>query len=276
VRIGARSLPAYGALLILLFLAAYPMIFMLINAFKDGLQYNANPLSFALSYPLGKFFATAWQYLAPAFVRTAIITFSSVAGVVAFAMLSAYAFARIDFYGRTFLFYAVFGLLLVPGFLTLIPLVLDIRHFGLLNNYFGLILPYVAGGQAFAIFVFRGFIEGLPSELFEAARVDGAGELYQFLRIVLPLSIPVMITIALLNITGIWGDYVFPSLIMSISNSTVAMAIGNFQPPPSVVSVNIVNLQFAAYTLASIPMILLFLFFMRHFVAGITSGAIKM
>ena len=276
MRVSAKSLPTYVGLLVLLFLAAYPVIFMIANALKDGLQYSANPLTFGLAYPVGRFFVTAWAYLAPAFVRTAIITGVSVVGVVAFSMLSAYAFARINFFGRIFLFYAVFGLLLVPAFLTLIPLVLDIRHYGLLNSYFGLILPYVAGGQAFAIFVFRGFIEGLPAELFEAARVDGAGELYQFLRIVLPLSVPIMITIALLNVTGFWGDYVFPSLIMSVSNSTVAMAIGNFQPPPSIVSVNVVDLQFAAYTLASIPMILLFLFFMRYFVAGITSGAIKM
>jgi ABC-type glycerol-3-phosphate transport system permease component len=260
----------------LVLLAGYPIFFLLVNALKDGLQYAANPFSIAVSAPFGQFFWQAWLYLEPSFVRTIYITLVSTFGVVALAMLSAYAFARIQFFGRTFLFYAVFGLLLVPGFLTLIPLFVDIRHFGLLNNYWGLILPYIAGGQAFAVFVFRGFIEGLPNELFEAARIDGANDLQMFGRLVVPLSLPVMITIALLQVTGIWGDYVFPSLVLTTNKATVAMAIANFQPPPSVVSINVVDLQFAAYLVASIPMILLFLFFMRYFVAGVTSGAIKM
>ena len=92
-------------------------------------------------------------------------------------MLSAYAFARMEFWGSSFLFYAIFGLLLIPGFLTLIPLFLEVRGMGLVNNPLGLILPYIAGGQAFAIFVFRSAIQDIPEDLFEAARLDGASHL---------------------------------------------------------------------------------------------------
>ena len=270
------NLGLYLILLMLVFLAAYPMIFMLSNALKNGLQYTANPFSLGFARPFGQFFVVAWQYLAPSFLRTIFIMAVSVVGVIAFAMMSAYAFGRMEFFAKKFLFYTVFGLLLVPGFLTLIPLFLQIKNMGLLDNYWALILPYIAGGQAFAIFVFRTFVSGLPGELFESARLDGANELQMFLRIVVPLSVPIMITIALLNITGIWGDYVWPTLVLAPSQSTVAMAIANFQPPPAIISINVVNMQFAAYAIASIPMIILFLFFMRYFVAGITSGAIKM
>lgn len=266
----------YVVLMMLLILAAYPMVFMVSNALKDGIQYTGNPFSFAVARPFGKFFVLAWQYLQSSFLRTFYIIAVSLVGVIGFGMLSAYAFARLTFYGKTVLFYVVFGLLLVPGFLTLIPLFLEVKSMGLLNSDWALILPYIAGGQAFAIFVFRTFLQGLPKELFESARLDGANDWQIFVRIVVPLSIPIMITIALLNITAIYGDYVWPSLVLLPSQSTVAMAIGNFVPPAAIISVNVVNLQFAAYTLAAIPMVLLFLFFMRYFVTGITSGAIKM
>ncbi|PSR21703.1 MAG: hypothetical protein C7B45_09880 [Sulfobacillus acidophilus] len=266
----------YLLLVMLLVLAAYPMIFMVANALKNGDQYTVNPFSFGVAPPFGQFFVLAWEYLEASFFRTFLIIALSLVGVIGFGMLSAYAFARLKFYGKAFLFYAIFGLLLVPGFLTLIPLFLQIKNMGLLDSDWALILPYIAGGQAFAIFVFRTFVQGIPNELFESARLDGANDFQIFQRIVVPLSVPIMITIGLLNITAIYGDYVWPSLVLAPSQSTVAMAIANFVPPPAIVSVNVVNMQFAAYTLAAVPMVLLFLFFMRYFVAGLTSGAIKM
>ena len=147
---------------------------------------------------------------------------------------------------------------------------------GLIDNPAALILPYIAGGQAFAIFVFRSSIQGIPEELFEAARVDGASHLRILLRIAGPLCRPIMIAVGLLNVTVIWGDYVFPSLVLPVSRQTAAMAVGNFQPPPSVPDINVVNLQFAAYTIVSVPIILLFIFFIRYFIAGLGTGAVKM
>lgn len=263
-------------LVVLVLISVYPIVFMLTNAFKDGLQTAANPFTIAFAQPFGSNFALAWQAIAPQFFRSVYIVVISVAGIVAFAMLSAYSFARLEFPFKKFLFNAVFALLLVPGFLTLIPLFLEIKNMGLLNTSWGLILPYIAGSQAFAIFVFRTFIEAIPGELFEAARIDGANDIQMFTRLVIPLSVPVMVTIALLNINGIWGDYVLPSLILDPSHSTVAVAIANFQPPQDAPSLNAGNMQLAAFTVSSIPIAALFLFLMRYFVAGLTSGAVKM
>ena len=106
-------------------------------------------------------------------LRTIIITALSVAGITILGMLSAYAFARMEFYGSTVLFYVIFGLLLIPSFLTLIPLFLEVRTMALIDNPAALILPYIAGGQAFAIFVFRSSIQGIPEELLEAAQING-------------------------------------------------------------------------------------------------------
>jgi ABC-type glycerol-3-phosphate transport system permease component len=252
------------------------MYFMAVTGLKNGIQLEQNPFSLAIAHPFGTFYRQAWDYIDGDMLRTVLITAASVVGITVLGMLSAYAFARMEFLGSTVLFYVVFGLLLIPSFLTLIPLFLEVRGMGLIDNPAALILPYIAGGQAFAIFVFRSSIQGIPEEFFEAARIDGATHLRMLLRIAAPLSRPIMIAVGLLNVTAIWGDYVFPSLVLPVSRQTAAMAVGNFQPPPSVPDINVVNLQFAAYTIVSVPIILLFIFFIRYFIAGLATGAVKM
>ncbi|HYY19050.1 MAG TPA: carbohydrate ABC transporter permease [Streptosporangiaceae bacterium] len=269
-------IPHYGALIVIGILSLFPIYFMAVTGLKNGVQLQKNPFNIAIAHPFGNFYATAWSYLASPFVHTAIVIVPSIIGILALGMLSGYAFARMEFFGSTFLFYAIFGLLLIPGFLTLIPLFLEVRGMGLVNNPLGLILPYIAGGQAFAIFVFRSAINDIPEELFEAARIDGASHLRMLWSITLVFCRPIMVAVGLLNITTFWGDYVFPSLVLNTSQSTAAMAIGNFQPPPSVSSVNVVNMQFAAYTIVSVPLILLFIIFLRYFISGMASGAVKM
>jgi ABC-type glycerol-3-phosphate transport system permease component len=269
-------IPHYVTLTVIGALSLFPMYFMAITGLKNGIQLEENPFSLAINHPFGIFYRQAWDYIDGDLLRTVLITAASVAGITILGMLSAYAFARIEFLGTGLLFYLIFGLLLIPSFLTLIPLFLEVRSMGLVDNPLALILPYIAGGQAFAVFVFRSNIQGIPEELFEAARIDGASHLKMLLHIATPLSRPIMIAVGLLNVTSIWGDYVFPSLVLPVARQTAAMAVGNFQPPPSVPDINVVNLQFAAYTIVSVPIILLFIFFIRYFIAGLATGAVKM
>lgn len=274
----ARRRPAFGLHVVLLILAAlglYPLIFMVLNAFKSGIQTAASPFSIPL-HPLWQNFVQAFEATGSAFWRSGVIVSVSVTVMLIFALMAAYAFAKMRFPGRDKLFYVIFGLLLVPGFLVLIPLFLEIKDLHLLNSLWGLILPYIAGGQAFCIFILRTFIRALPDELFEAAKMDGATEWPMFLRIVVPLSVPIVVTLALLNVIGLWSDYILPSLVLSTNHETVALAIANFVPPPLAPSINAFNLQLAAFTLASIPIAILFMFLMRYFVAGITNGSLKM
>ncbi|WP_369125211.1 carbohydrate ABC transporter permease [Alicyclobacillus fastidiosus] len=137
-------------------------------------------------------------------------------------------------------------------------------------------MPYVAGGQAFAIFILRSFFQSLPQELFDSASIDGAGYFRVFRSIVIPLSVPILVTLALMNIIGIWSDFVLPSLVLSGDHQTLAVAIVNFHAPPLAPQENDFNIQLAAFVLSSIPLVLMFSFLMRYFVRGITSGAIKM
>jgi ABC-type glycerol-3-phosphate transport system permease component len=271
----AVRVPHYVALTVIGALSLFPMYFMAVTGLKNGIQLEQNPFSLAIAHPFGTFYAAAWDYIDGDMLRTVLIIGASVVGIIGLGMLSAYAFARMEFLASGLLFYTIFGLLLIPNFLTLIPLFLEVRSMGLIDNPLALILPYIAGGQAFAIFVFRSSIQGIPEELFEAARIDGASHLRMLVHIATPLSRPIMIAVGLLNVTAMWGDYVFPSLVLAVQHSTAAMAIGNFQPPPSVPDINVVNMEFAAYTIVSVPVILLFIIFMRYFISGMATGAVK-
>lgn len=263
-------------LLVLAALTVFPIFFMIVNSLQDGNSTASSPWWFTSWHLLWSNYRLAFDATASSYARSAIITAASVVGVLAFASLSAYAFAKLEFWGKQVLFVAVFGLLLVPSFLTLIPLLVEIKDFRLVNTVWGLIFPYVAGGQAFAIFILRSFFGALPDELFESARIDGASEVRIFLRIVMPLSAPVLVTIALINVLAIWSDFVLPSLVLHDPHQTLAVSIVNFAAPITAPQINAFNIQLAAFVLSSVPLAILFSFLMRYFVRGITSGAIKM
>ncbi len=265
----------HGVLSILGFVTLYPIIFMVFNALKNGIETAASPFSFPI-HPHWNNFVLAFQAILPAFWQSIIVVIVSVSFMLVFSLLSAYAFAWLQFPGRELLFYVVFALLLIPGILTLIPLFIEDKNFGLLRTPWGLIFPYIAGGQAFCIFVLRAFVRNLQEDLFGAARIDGAGDIRIFSLIVAPLCVPILITLGLLNVVGIWGDYVFPQLVLGTQHETVAVAITNFIPPPIAPSLDAFNLQLAAFTLSAIPIALLFFLLMRYFIQGITDGGIKM
>jgi multiple sugar transport system permease protein/raffinose/stachyose/melibiose transport system permease protein len=190
------------------------------------------------------------------------------------ASVSVFVFARFNFPGREFLFFAVLALLMIPGVLTLVPAFLLIKSFGLLNTYWALILPYVSGGQIFAIFILRSFIASLPEELFESARLDGASTLQLFANIAVPLSKPTLVTIAIMNILGTWNDYIWPLVTIPDGRRwTISVGVVTFSNQYG--GLESWGPMFAGFVIASMPLIILFLFTMRYFIAGLTSGAIK-
>jgi ABC-type glycerol-3-phosphate transport system permease component len=134
-----------------------------------------------------------------------------------------------------------------------------------------LILPYIAGLQLFGILVARTFFETIPAELFEAARIDGGNEFYLFTRIALPLCVPILITIAIVSFIGVYGDYLWPLLILTEKQQTIAIAI---------VKLNIAGrvdygLTFAGYVIASVPTVIIISMGMKYYLEGMVAGAIK-
>ncbi|MCB0096408.1 MAG: carbohydrate ABC transporter permease, partial [Caldilineaceae bacterium] len=170
-----HDLPLHVVLIILGIITFYPLIFTLFTSFKDNSQFYSTFWGPAWPLHWGNY-ADAWRQLYPVLINTVFVGLVSAFGTIFLASLSAYVFARHRFPGHDLLFYAIIALLMIPGVLTLIPLFLLVKDLGLLNTYWVLILPYIAGGQAFAIFVLRSFIASQPEEIFESARIDGANE----------------------------------------------------------------------------------------------------
>lgn len=251
----------------------YPLIFTLFTSFKDNSQFYST--FWGPAFPLHwSNYGDAWQQLYPVIMNTIFVGVVSAFGVVFLASLAAYVFARHRFPGHDAFFYAIIALLMIPGVLTLIPLFLLVKDLNLLNTYWVLILPYIAGGQAFAIFVLRSFIASQPEEIFESARIDGADEFTIYRRIALPMAKPILGTLAILSLLGTWNDYIWPSVTLRNPDLwTISLQLVSFSSQWA--SLQQYGPMFAGYVIASIPLLILFMFTMRLFIEGLASGAIK-
>ncbi|MBA3377442.1 MAG: carbohydrate ABC transporter permease [Chloroflexia bacterium] len=197
----------------------------------------------------------------------------SVVGVVFLSSISGYVFARHRFPGKELIYVVILALLMVPGVLTLIPAFVLVRELGLINTPWALILPWTAGGQIFGILLCRSFFSTLPQELFDAAKVDGASEFEQYFRIALPLSWPIMVTLAIMHLVSTYNDFIWPLLTISDQNIQV-VTVGLTQFRNEFGTINW-GPRMAAYAVSSMPLVLLFAFGMKFYVRGLTSGAVK-
>ena len=249
----------------------FPYIFMISTSLKSSAQFYHHYFGFV--WPLDwSNYAFAWRAVNVYFGNTIYVAAVSIAGILLLSSVSAYVFAKHRFPAKDILFTSVIVLLLIPGITTIVPLFVLILHFGLVNTRWALIIPYIAGGQVLGIFLMRNFIENLPEELFDTAKMDGANSLQVYWKIVLPLSRPILGTVAMLNLIGIWNDYVWPNVVLNNNNlKTISVGLAFFQGQ----YVTQWGYLFAGYVIASIPLVVLFLFLMRYFVSGLTAGAIR-
>lgn len=262
-------------LAVLVFLSLFPIYYILVNAFKNKLQYAQDPWFFPAE-PQWQNWGKAWEKLGDPIINSSFIAIVSVLGILILSALAAFAFAHIAFPGKNALFMLIFVLLLIPGFLTLIPLYLQIKKLNLSQTYWAVILPYIAGGQAFSIFVLRTFFTGLSKELIEAAKIDGASDMRVFRSIALPLSMPVLTSVGIINLVPIWNDYLLPQLVLDKAHRTVTIALVSFQGSAQSHTAPDFGALMASYALASVPLLILFSFLMRYYIEGLTAGSVKM
>lgn len=269
----------HAALILILAITFVPLIFLVNNSFRTN--FELDHAFFGIPESLRKqdwgamfqSYKDAWQVLRPYTLNTLFVAAVTALGVTVLGSITAYVFSRYKFPGHRFLFLVILSFMMIPGILTLVPSFLLVKQLGLLNSYWVLILPYIAGGQVFAIFLFKSFFDGLPNELFESARMDGAGHVMQYTRLVLPLSKQVLSVVLVTNILGTWNNFLWP-LITNSDAKYHTISSGLYLLTSSTLNVNYANL-FAAYVLSSIPMLILFLYATKPFMAGLTSGAFK-
>lgn len=192
-------------------------------------------------------------------------------GNLVLASMVGYALAKLDFPGRRVIFALVVGTLMVPGMAVFIPQFVLVANLGLVNTYPGLILPFLV--QPFGIFLMRQFIGGLPDELIDAARIDGAGELRIFARVILPLCGPALATLAILTFLGSWNNFLWPLVVaQSEDKYTLPIALALYSVGENRTQF---GLLLAGAVVVAIPMIVVFLALQKHFTQGIATTGIK-
>ena len=203
--------------------------------------------------------------------NSVIVTVFGVLLEVSVSFLGAYAFARLDFFGKDIAFFLIMGTLMIPPQVLMLPSYLIINDLGWLNSYAGLIIPRAGG--AFGIFLLRQFMLTVPSELDDAAQIDGASLMRRLFSLYLPLCLPSIITLAVFSMIGFWNDYYWPLVITTKDEMrTLALGIGHFK---SLEGMGQWQLLMAAATMATIPMIIVYLLTRKTLIKNITSGAIK-
>jgi ABC-type glycerol-3-phosphate transport system permease component len=268
------NLLAYGTLTLIIALLIAQVAILFIMAGKDPSQMLTSPLLPTLPYNWENF-SRAWNLGIKNYMGNSIfLSLTIVAGDITLSVVTAYVFARYQFPGKAVLFASILALMMVPGILTLVPRYLLIRDLKLLDTYWAVILPAVLGANAFQIIVMRTFFQTLPEELFESARIDGAGHLTLLRKITLPLSIPIISSMAILRFNGAWNDLIWPLLVLNRDElRPVSVALVMLSTSASAPQIGV---QMAGSVIAAIPMIIIFLIGMRAFIDGLSTGAIKM
>ncbi|GCE49648.1 multiple sugar transport system permease protein [Thermosporothrix hazakensis] len=187
-----------------------------------------------------------------------------------FDTMAGYAFAKRQFPGRNILFWIIVATLMVPAYVTLVPMYIVTRELDLLNSLWAVILPGFA--NVFGIFLMRQYIQTLPSELLDAARIDGCNELQVFWHVILPLCKPAIGALAIFTFVRHWNDFLWPLIVLSDTASfTLPVGVNSLQSEFS----TDYGIIFAGAALAALPMIVFFLIFQRYFLEGVRMGALK-
>ena len=252
-------------------ITAFPFIWMLATAFKPQRESTDFPPTILPQQPTLEWFQTLFTELdfGRYLVNTLIVVLIGFVGLLLMAM-AGYAFAKFDFRGRTWMFFLVLATMMIPIQVTMIPTYLILNGMKLTNTLVGIALPTLVSG--FSIFLFRQFMTTIPTEMLEAARLDGAGEFRTFLQIVLPMSKPILAVQVVLTFISGWNSFLWPLIIASdqkLYTLSVGLALLNQQ-----LAVN-PSLQMAAASVMVVPILIVFIVFQRYVIQGFALSGLK-
>ncbi|MGC5172603.1 carbohydrate ABC transporter permease [Micromonospora sp. DT81.3] len=263
----------YAALIVLALIIILPLFWMLVTSFKTDSDAIRQPYSFPdpISLEAYQTLLTSGQqpifrWLLNSFLAATLQTIL----ILVTASMGAYALARLDFPGKKIVFGAIIATLLVPPVVFLIPNYLIVQNLGWLDTLWAITVPGAAG--AFGIFFLRQFFIGLPPEIEEAARIDGAGDIRIFLQVVLPLARPALATLAVLSFLGNWNDFLWPVyVLLSPENLTLQPGLAQLQGAYS----THFAIVMAGAVIASVPVLIIFGLAQRQIVESVAGSAVK-
>lgn len=269
----ASGIVKYAVLLFWLLVALMPFIWMWSSAFKSSREIFRDPFALPTTINIDNLI-NAWtvgrfgNYIG----NSIIITIPTVLGVLVLACLAGYGIARYNFRGRTVIFYLFLLGIMVPFQSVMIPLYYNLRDYGLLGTYGAMILPAVGLGLPFGIFLMQAFFRGLPEELADAARVDGCNEFQTFGLVILPLARPAVSTLFVFQFMWTWNAFLMPLLYMQRESlRPLPLGLMFFQGRYT----SDYGMLAAGISIATLPVILIYILFQRQFIRGLTAGALK-
>ncbi len=207
------------------------------------------------------------------FLNTTIFAVAITMLRLAIDSLAGYALARIKFPGNRVFFFVILGTMMVPTVVLLIPRFIILKQFGILNTYQGLILPLAA--DAFGIFLMKQFFESVPGEIEEAAMVDGASRFTLFLRVILPMATPALTALAIFSFQGAWNDFMMPLIVLSGNSNLWTLPVGLAFLRGAYGETLRWHAFLAGSVLTTLPLALIFFYFQRYFVEGISYSGLK-
>lgn len=261
---------------IIALLALFPVISLVVASFSpaaDLMRFGLTAELFLTGWNVDNFFAlfsgeggAYWQW----YINSLIISGVLIVLSLFFSSMVGYALALYDFKGKRFFFVLVLIILMVPFEILMLPLYTMMTSLGLVDSYFAVMLPLIVA--PIAVFFFRQYCLGLPKELMESGRVDGCTEYGIFIRIMAPLMLPSFAAMAILQGLTSWNNFLWPLLVLRSNDMfTLPVGLATLLTPYG----NNYQILFSGSVMAIIPIIILFLFFQRFFIAGLTSGGVK-
>lgn len=207
-----------------------------------------------------------WRWMWNSALVASVVTFFT----LLFDSMAGYAFAKKRFPGRNQIFWIVISMMIIPGQVTLVPIFIIMSRMGLLNTLYAVILPAFA--DVFGVFLMRQYILTIPTELEDAARIDGAGPFKIYLRIIVPLAAPALAVLAIFTFMGNWNSFLWPLIVLNDpAKLTLPVGLATLQQENTVDY----GLQMAGAALAAVPMMILFFSLQRYFIKGLTIGGVK-
>jgi raffinose/stachyose/melibiose transport system permease protein len=257
----------------LLVLAFYPLIWMVFTSLRTNPELYSNPWGLPSSLNIENY-VKVWKTspIPTYFLNSLIVSTISTFLVLLLASMAAYGFSRLKFPGSNVLFYAFLAFYFIPPHIARIPLFFVLKALHLQNTYFVLIGPYVAFALPFSMLLIRGFMITIPSELIDAALIDGCSKFGIFYRIMLPLSRPILAVVAVFQFVSFWNEYLFAlAFIHKRALMTLPVGlmdfVGEFHTDWAAMA--------AGLTIATIPIIVVYVIFQRQIMQGMTAGALK-
>lgn len=267
----------YAAVTVLAFFMLTPLLWMLATSFsRDSIFVSTSliPKDFTL-----KNYVDAWNFpqvfsdgitLGTFFKNSVITTFCITMLGLFIDSMAGYVLARKQFIGRKLFFYLALITLMIPFYVVVVPMFLIVKHLNWINSYQGLIVPSIASG--FGIYMFKQYFQTIPYELEEAAKIDGYSDFRIYVSIIIPLSKPVFGTMAILKSMWSWDEFFWPLIIVSdLKMKTLQVALTMFRG----LNVTQWGLLTAGMTMATVPIIIIYIALQRYFVSGLTAGSLK-